>query len=173
MAARVESAARVPKFVSTFNRVAQWMLGAGVPMGPNALITVRGRRSGEPRTTPVALIEVDGRRWVSSPYGDVNWVRNLRVAGEASLTIGRRHQPVRAIELAAEERVAFFRDLMGPYVRRIPLGLGSFMIGSVLGAKDMLEDPAAAAERHPVFELREAAGAGLVSHSAAASTVAK
>ena len=154
MAARVEPAARVPKFVAGFNRVAQGMLRAGVPMGPNALITVRGRKSGEPRTTPVALIEIDGRRWVSSPYGDVNWVRNLRASGRATLTIGRRQVDVTAIELASDERVVFFRDSMGPYVRRIPLGLGRWMIGSVLGAKDMLEDPVAAAEKHPVFELR-------------------
>jgi deazaflavin-dependent oxidoreductase (nitroreductase family) len=154
MAAHVESAARVPKFVSIFNRVAQRMLAAGVPMGPNALITVRGRKSGEPRTTPVALIEIGGRRWVSSPYGDVNWVRNLRASGEASLTIGRRHETVTAVELASDERVSFFRDLMGPFVRRIPLGLGRLMIGSVLGAKDILDDPVGAAGRHPVFELR-------------------
>lgn len=70
------------------------------------------------------------------------------------MTIGRRQVDVTAIELASGERVAFFRDLMGPYVMRIPLGLGRWMIGSVLGAKDMLEDPVAAAERHPVFELR-------------------
>lgn len=130
------------------------MLRVGVPMGPNALITVRGRKSGEPRTTPVALIEFGGRRWVSSPYGAVNWVRNLRAAGRATLTIHRRRESVLAIELPAEERVVFFRDLMGPFVRRIPLGLGRWMIGSVLGAKDMIEDPVAAAERHPVFELR-------------------
>jgi deazaflavin-dependent oxidoreductase (nitroreductase family) len=154
MAAHADSAARVPKFVSIFNRVAQRMLAAGVPMGPNALITVRGRKSGEPRSTPVALIEIEGRRWVSSPYGDVNWVRNLRASGEASLTIGGRHETVTAVELASDERVAFFRDLMGPFVRRIPLGLGRLMIGSVLGAKDILDDPAGAAGRHPVFELR-------------------
>jgi deazaflavin-dependent oxidoreductase (nitroreductase family) len=154
MAARVEPAARVPKFVAVFNRVAQRMLRAGIPMGPNALITVRGRKSGEPRTTPVALIEIGGRRWVSSPYGDVNWVRNLRAAGQASLTIARRQETVTATELQSDERVVFFRDLMGPYVKRIPLGLGRLMIGSVLGARDILEDPAAAAERHPVFELR-------------------
>jgi hypothetical protein len=43
---------------------------------------------------------------------------------------------------------------MGPYVKRIPLGLGRFMIGTVLGAQEMLDDPVGAAERHPVFELR-------------------
>jgi deazaflavin-dependent oxidoreductase (nitroreductase family) len=123
-------------------------------MGPNALITIRGRKSGEPRTTPVALIEIEGRRWVSSPYGEVHWVRNLRASGEATITIGRKHVPVRAVELSKEERVAFFRDRMGPYVRRIPLGLGRFMMGTVLGAGEILDDPVGAAERHPVFELR-------------------
>jgi deazaflavin-dependent oxidoreductase (nitroreductase family) len=149
-----ESKSRVPSFVDMFNPLARWMLGAGLPLGPNALITIRGRKSGEPRTTPIALIEIEGRRWVSSPFGDVNWVRNLRAAGEATLAIGRKQQSVTAIELSTEERVAFFRDLMGPYVRRIPLGLGRLIVGSILGAKEMLDDPEDAAERHPVFELR-------------------
>lgn len=154
METMTESKTRVPSFVDIFNPLARWMLGAGLPLGPNALITIRGRKSGEPRTTPIALIEIEGRRWVSSPFGDVNWVRNLRAAGEATLAIGRKQRPVTAIELSKEERVAFFRDLMGPYVRRIPLGLGRLIVGSVLGAKEMLDDPEDAAERHPVFELR-------------------
>lgn len=151
MATYVESRAHVPAFVGFFNSIAQRMLGIGVPMGPNALITVRGRKSGEPRMTPIALIEIGGRRWVSSPFGDVNWVRNLRAAGEASLTVGRREQLVKAIELSTEAKAVFFRDVFGPYVRRQPLG--PWIFGSVLGAKDILEDPSGAAERHPVFEL--------------------
>jgi deazaflavin-dependent oxidoreductase (nitroreductase family) len=154
METMTESKTRVPSLVDIFNPLARRMLGAGVPLGPNALITIRGRKSGEPRTTPIALIEIDGRRWVSSPFGDVNWVRNLRASRAATLAVGRRRQAVTAIELSQEERVAFFRDLMGPFVRRIPLGLGRFLLGSVLGAKEILDDPASAAERHPVFELR-------------------
>jgi deazaflavin-dependent oxidoreductase (nitroreductase family) len=154
MVVPAESTARVPSVVALFNRIARRMLGAGVPMGPNALITTRGRKSGEPRTTPIALIEIEGRRWVSSPYGDVNWVRNLRASGEATITVGRKREAVTAIELSNEERIAFFRDRMGPYVRTIPLGLGRFMIGTVLGAGEILDDPVGAAERHPVFELR-------------------
>lgn len=156
MAIPVESKAHIPGFVEFFNPIAQRMLGVGIPMGPNALITVRGRKSGEPRTTPIALIEIGGRRWVSSPFGDVNWVRNLRSAGQATLTFGRREEKVTAIELSTQERVEFFRDLMGPFVRRIPLGFGRLLLGSVLGAKDILEDPVGAAERHPVFELHAA-----------------
>ena len=154
METMTESKTRVPSYVDLFNPLARRMLGAGLPLGPNALITIRGRKSGEPRTTPIALIGIEGRRWVSSPFGDVNWVRNLRASGEATLAIGRKQQSVKAIELSKEERVAFFRDLMGPFVRRIPLGLGRFILGSVLGAKEILDDPARAAEQHPVFELR-------------------
>jgi deazaflavin-dependent oxidoreductase (nitroreductase family) len=154
MVVPVESKARVPSLVDLFNPIARRMLGAGLPMGPNALITIRGRKSGEPRTTPIAVIEIEGRRWVSSPFGDVNWVRNLRAAGEATLTIGRKQRAVTAIELSRDERIVFFRDQMGPFVRRIPLGLGRLILGSVLGAREILDDPVGAAEKHPVFELR-------------------
>ena len=156
MATQVSSKPHIPGLVGLLNPLAQRMLGIGIPLGPNALITVRGRKSGEPRTTPVALIEIDGKRWVSSPFGDVNWVRNLRAAGHATVTIGRRAELVTATELSAPEKVGFFRDLMGPFVRRIPLGLGRLMVGSVLGAKDIVDDPIGAAERHPVFELHAA-----------------
>jgi deazaflavin-dependent oxidoreductase (nitroreductase family) len=132
------------------------MLGVGIPMGPNALITVRGRNSGLDRTTPVALVEIGDKRWVIGTFGETNWVRNLRAAGEATLTVGRRREKVGAIELSHEAGAGFFRDVLGPYVRRIPLGLGRWMIGSVLGAKDILEDPVTASERRPVFEIHAA-----------------
>jgi deazaflavin-dependent oxidoreductase (nitroreductase family) len=156
MAAQVDPKPHVPGLIGFFNPLAQRMLGIGIPMGPNALITVRGRKSGEPRTTPVALIEIEGKRWVQSPFGDVNWVRNLRAAGQATLTLGKKEELVTATELSALEKVGFFRDLMGPFVRRIPLGLGRLILGSVLGAKDIVDDPVGAAERHPVFELHAA-----------------
>jgi deazaflavin-dependent oxidoreductase (nitroreductase family) len=154
MATRVDSKVRVPGFVGFFNRLVLRMLGIGVPLGPNALITVPGRISGVARTTPVAIIEIDGRRWVSSPFGDVQWVRNLRAAGQATIKLGRREEQVTAIELSRDAKAGFFRDTMGPYVHGLPMG--RWLIGSVLGAKDILEDPAGAAERHPVFELHAA-----------------
>jgi deazaflavin-dependent oxidoreductase (nitroreductase family) len=119
-------------------------------MGPNALITVRGRKTGQPRTTPVALVELDGRRWVIGTFGEVNWVRNLRESGEATLTIGKRQENVKADELSADGATEFFRDRLGPYVRRIPLG--RVLLGA-LGAREILDDPAAAAAKRPVFEL--------------------
>ena len=143
---------KAPLFVALFNPIARRVLRVGPLMGPNALITIRGRKSGLARTTPVALVEIDGTRWVIGTFGEVNWVRNLRAAGEATLTVGRRHSEVKAHELSRDEATAFFRDVLRPYVRRIRIG--GLLLG-ILGAKDIVDDPAAAATHRPVFELRQ------------------
>ena len=156
MSTQIAPPARAPRFVGFFSPLAQRLLGAGIPLGPNALITIRGRKSGIDRTNAVALVEIGGKRWVIGTFGETNWVRNLRIAGEAAVTAGKRREDVKARELSPSEATAFFRDVLAPYVRRIPLGLGRVMLGSVLGAKDILEDPAVAAERRPVFELHAA-----------------
>lgn len=143
--------AKAPSFVGLFNPIARRILRAGPLLGPNALITVRGRKSGLPRTTPVALVEIDGRRWVIGTFGETNWVRNLHAALEATLTVGSNHEKVVADELDVENRTKFFRDVLGPYVRRIRIGA---LLLTILGAREILDDPKAAAERRPVFELR-------------------
>jgi len=143
----------VPGYVGVFNPIARRVLKAGALMGPNALITVRGRKSGLSRTTPVALVEIDGRRWVIGTFGDTNWVRNLRAAGEATVSVGRRSEEVKAAELVGEARVSFFRDVLTPYVKRLRIGT---LLLSVLGARDIVDDPAGATEKRPVFELRAA-----------------
>jgi deazaflavin-dependent oxidoreductase (nitroreductase family) len=149
----ITSPAKAPSFIGLFNPLAQRLLRVGRVMGPNALITIRGRKSGVARTTPVALVELDGRRWVIGTFGDTNWVRNLRAAGEATLTLGRKREEVKAAELDLDARTAFFRDVVGPYVRRLPVGA---LLLAILGAKEILSDPRAAAENRPVFELRAA-----------------
>ena len=66
---------QVPRRVRFFSPILKFLLVAGMPMGPNGLVTIRGRKSGLPRTTPLAIIEVGGRRWVWAPWGEVQWVR--------------------------------------------------------------------------------------------------
>lgn len=144
------NAAHVPAFVGFFNPIARRLIKVGPLLGPNALITIRGRKSGLPRTTPVALVELDGRRWVIGTFGETNWVRNLRTSGAATLTVGKSETPVRATELGLDERTAFFAERLGPYARR--LRIGPLLLG-MLGARDILDDPAGAAGRRPVFEL--------------------
>ena len=79
-----------PRGISVFNAIAKPLLAAGVPLGPNGLLTVPGRKSGQPRTTPVAIIGMNDRRWIWSPWGERHWVRNLRAAGRATIEV--RHQ---------------------------------------------------------------------------------
>jgi len=131
------------------NALAKVLMAARTPMGPNGLITIRGRTSGLPRTTPVAIIEVSGRRWVWAPWGDVNWVRNLRAAGHATITVGRRREEVVAIELDPAQRLVFFRDVLGPFVRGIPFGVRFYRIFDGVD----LDKPAEVAEGRRVFEL--------------------
>lgn len=137
-------------------------LGAGLPSGPNVLLTVRGRTSGLNRTFPVAILELGDRRFVQASFGEVNWVRNLRAAGEAVVTKGRDSETVEAIELAPETAGPILRDALAPYRR-------SRLLRAVLGgavrppvavlrffrirADETLEEYVAEAGRHPIFEL--------------------
>src|SRR4029453_16242280 len=125
MANQISSAAAVsavPWHVLFFGRILKFLMVAGVPLGPNRLVTIRGRKSGLPRTTPLAVIEVSGRRWVWAPWGEVQWVRNLRSEGHATITGRGRTEDVSATELDPAERVEFFRDFLGPLARSIPFG---------------------------------------------------
>ncbi len=139
----------IPRRVRFFGPILKFLLDAGVPLGPNRLVTIRGRKSGLPRTTPLAVIEARGRRWVWAPWGEVQWVRNLRAAGRATIAVRRRTEEVTATELDPTERVAYFRDVLGPFARSIPFGVQFIRI--VDGVD--LNDPVAAAEGRRVFEL--------------------
>ena len=145
----VTQPARVPRRVRFFGRILKFLLVAGMPIGPNGLVTIRGRRSGLPRTTPLAIIKVGGRRWVWTPWGEVQWARNLRAAGRATIAVRGRKEEVSATELDPTQRVGFFRDILGPYARRIPLGV--WFIRIVDGVD--LHDPVEAAKGRRVFEL--------------------
>ena len=149
MSNQISGAAAAPAWVTFFGPIARFLLGAGIPLGPNALITIRGRKSGLPRTTPLAIIEVAGRRWIWTPWGDVQWVRNLRAAGRATITVRGRTEEVTATELDPRERVAFFRDILGPLARSIPLGVWFIRIVDQVD----LDDPVKVAEDRRVFEL--------------------
>ena len=149
MTTHISRASRAPAFVTKLSPLLERLLRAGVPLGMNGLVTIRGRTSGLDRTTAIAIINVDGRRWIWAPWGEVNWVLNLRAAETARITFRGKEETVTATELDAEERVAFFRDVMRPLAKRIPLGM-TFV--RVVDGVD-LDDPDAAAEGRVVFEL--------------------
>jgi deazaflavin-dependent oxidoreductase (nitroreductase family) len=149
---RMARAARVPLQVSLFSPVLKMLLKARVPLGYNGLMTVRGRKSGLPRTAAVAIIPASGSRWVWAPWGEVHWVLNLRAAGRATINVRGRTEEVIATELDASERVAFFRDILGPVARGLPFGVT--FIRLVDGVD--INRPVEAAEGRVVFELHPA-----------------
>src|SRR5438034_11708192 len=96
-------ARQIPSWVPFFNLVAKPLLKLGVPMGPDVLITVRGRKTGLPRTTPATICEYGGRRGFISPCGAASWALNLRAAGIAAISFGRRSESVRVVQLGHAE----------------------------------------------------------------------
>jgi deazaflavin-dependent oxidoreductase (nitroreductase family) len=79
-------------------------------------LTVRGRRSGLPITTPLAPFDFEGARYLVGGGGETQWVRNLRAAGEGQLRIGGKHQDFRTVEIQGPERdriVTAYRTSMG------------------------------------------------------------
>jgi deazaflavin-dependent oxidoreductase (nitroreductase family) len=145
----------VPIFVRLGNVLTTTLLRAGInlvgPGGPPMyLLTVRGRKSGQPRTTPIVVIQQDGKRYLVAPFGVVDWVRNLRAAGEAVLTRGRRSEKVQARELFNDEAgLVLKRSLAGS----IPSFLEKYFELTPIAT---LEDCERAAQRHPVFLLQSA-----------------
>jgi deazaflavin-dependent oxidoreductase (nitroreductase family) len=120
----------------------------GLPLAGSAVLGVRGRRSGEVRTTPVNPLRHDGARYLVAARGETQWVRNLRVAGEAELTVGRRTERVAATELTEPAAVV---PVLREYLRRWAWEVGAFFDGVDASSSDA--ELAAVAHRHPIFVL--------------------
>ncbi len=145
----------VPGYVRAANALMKALLRAGLKIKgfgrPTYLLTVRGRKTGQPRTTPIVVIEEGGQRYLISPFGMVDWVRNLQAAGEATLTRGRRSETLRAIELPTREAGIV---LQRTFVSGIPTFLAEHFD---VTAESALEDFEHATVGHPVFLLQSAA----------------
>ncbi len=131
------------------NRLVTAMLRLGIGTRSSYLLTTTGRKTGQPRTTPVVLVETDGQRWLVSPYGQVSWVHNVRATPEVTLRRGRTIAILHAEEVAP--------DVAGPILKR-------YLHHARITAPFFdatTDDPAgtfaAEAEGHPVFELTEQA----------------
>jgi deazaflavin-dependent oxidoreductase (nitroreductase family) len=137
---------RAPLFVRIGNMFATPLLRAGVKISINALLTVRGRKSGQPRTTPLAVVELNGQRYLIAAFGIADWVRNLRAAGAATLTRGRRSEAITVVELPPAEAALILKACLAgspgfvrPYFDATP--------------ESSLEEFEREAVRHPVFRV--------------------
>lgn len=140
----------IPAFRMTpLRRAGDRVIGAFVRLGvvPGSyLLTTRGRKTGQPRTTPVTLVEADGRRWLVAPYGPVSWVLNARAAGRVTLRRGRHSEELAVREVSAEEA--------GPVLKRYLAITGPPRRYFRASKNSPVEEFVAEAPAHPVFELQ-------------------
>ena len=137
---------RVTPFVKLSNRITSTMLRAGLSFNSMNLLTVPGRKSGEPRTVPVSVLKRDGERYLIGAFGEVNWVRNLRAAGRGTLRLGRVVEDFTSVELTPPEAAPILKagfDMAPGYVRQF------FDATPESSVSDFERE----APRHPVFRL--------------------
>jgi deazaflavin-dependent oxidoreductase (nitroreductase family) len=130
-----------------FNRVVAVSTRLGVSVAGSRVLEVRGRKTGEPRRTPVNLLTLDGARYLVAPRGHTQWVRNLRAGGEGRLLLGRRAERFSAVELPDEDKVPILRE----YLRRWKWEVGAFFGG--VGADSGDDELRRIAPDHPIFRI--------------------
>ena len=132
---------------NVFNRVVAWLAQLGVSVYGSRVLAVRGRRSGQWRTTPVNLLEYDGQRYLVAPRGVTQWVRNVRAGSETELRLGTRRERIKLVEIADADPLKI--QLLRHYLRKWAFEVGAFFAG--VGAAD--EDLRRIAPDHPAFRV--------------------
>jgi deazaflavin-dependent oxidoreductase (nitroreductase family) len=128
-----------------FNPIVAGLTRAGLSVWGSRVLEVRGRTSGEPRRTPVNLLTHNGQRYLVAARGETQWVRNLRVAGDGVLRLGRQRQPFIASELSDADK----REVLRAYLKRWKAEVGVFFDGVDDSSSDAELDRIA--PDHPVF----------------------
>jgi deazaflavin-dependent oxidoreductase (nitroreductase family) len=129
----------------SINRIIGALLRVGLSPPHTYLLKVPGRKSRRTYSTPVTLMEENGKRWLVAPYGEVGWVKNARAAGQVTLKRGRRSETVRILELSPDEAAPVLKK----YLYRVPIVRPFFDVIP----KSQIADFVAEAPRHPVFRI--------------------
>jgi deazaflavin-dependent oxidoreductase (nitroreductase family) len=132
---------------NVFNRTVAALTRAGVSFWGSRVLEVPGRRSGEPRRTPVNPMTFEGQRYLVAPRGNTQWVRNLRASGRGRLLLGRRAEEFSAVELPDADKPALLRA----YLKKWKWEVGQFFAGVGPDAPD--EELRRIAPDHPVFRI--------------------
>jgi deazaflavin-dependent oxidoreductase (nitroreductase family) len=132
---------------NVFNKAIAGLMALGVSVMGSRVLEVKGRKSGEWRSTPVNLLTVDGARYLVAPRGNTQWVRNMRAAGDGRLRLGRKTEDFKATEVPLEPRVPILRA----YLKKWKWEVGAFFDGVGPDSSDakLLE----IAPDHPVFKI--------------------
>lgn len=136
-----------------FNDTVGRLTRMGVSVYGSRVLAVKGRKSGEWRTTPVNPLRLaDGTRYLVAPRGNTQWVRNLRAVGTGELRIGRKVEPFSATEIADDDKPAILRA----YLKRWKFEVGVFFDG--VDAKAPQEKLREIAPGYPIFRIGPTAG---------------
>jgi deazaflavin-dependent oxidoreductase (nitroreductase family) len=132
---------------NVFNKAIAGLTGLGVSVWGSRVLEVKGRKSGQWRSTPVNLLEVDGDRYLVAPRGNTQWVRNMRAAGGGRLRLGRKTEDFKANEVPPESGVPILRA----YLKRWKMEVGVFFDG--VGPDSTDAELLKIAPAHPIFKL--------------------
>ncbi|GAA4544678.1 nitroreductase family deazaflavin-dependent oxidoreductase [Mycobacterium paraffinicum] len=137
-----------PRWLKPMNKFMIAMQKLGVPTGPPMVLTVPGRKSGKPRSTPMTPFRLDGQLFAVAGFPGADWARNARAAGAGTLRKGRKVRRIRITELNAEQA----RPVLREYPNEVPVGVG-FLKRSGLVRHGHPEEVEALAGRIAVFRL--------------------
>ena len=110
---------RPPRYLKRMNKVMIAVQKLGIPTGPAMVLTVSGRKSGKPRSTPMTPFRFDGGLYVVAGYPGAAWAANARAAGTGTLSRGRRSRTVSIVELTAEQA----RPVLRAFPVEVPIGV--------------------------------------------------
>jgi deazaflavin-dependent oxidoreductase (nitroreductase family) len=136
----------LPGWLKFANRLIVGLNRLGGSFGTWHILSIRGRKSGKMRSTPVSVLHVNGQRYVVTGF-DTQWVKNARKDGRGMLARGRKQEEVVLVEISVEERAPILRE----FPRQVPHGMPFFE--RILGIPADPEALVAAASRCPVFRL--------------------
>lgn len=135
-----------PWWLKPMNKVLMAAMRTGLMKDGPMVLTVTGRKSGQPRSTPITPFEVDGRRYVVGGFPGADWVRNAQANPDAVIVRGKVREPVRMVELPPEQA----RPLLRQFPVLVPTGV-SFMKNAGLVSGPNPDEFEALAGRCSVF----------------------
>jgi deazaflavin-dependent oxidoreductase (nitroreductase family) len=110
---------RPPRYLKPMNRVVRTMQRLGIRTGPAMILTVPGKKTGKPRSTPMTPFTYRGDLYTVAGYPGADWAANARAAGAGTLTHGRKSRQIRIVELDADES----RPVLRAFPVQVPVGV--------------------------------------------------
>ncbi len=130
-----------------FNPLVAFLVKSGIGLKGAAILEVRGRKSGELRTTPVNPLQLGSERYLLAPRGETEWVRNIRVSHEGALIKGRKREEFAVTEVADADKVPIIRA----YLKEWAWEVGAFFDGMTATSDDATV--LTAAPGFPIFRI--------------------